>query len=317
MKTNEWTSTFGLQPTTSTTPIITATSSTSTPTSTPTSSGSPPTSGGSPPVWLIILGIIIALIILIVAIVIAIRYRGRLRRANKGDGDDADHVIKDGTYDSSKDPNEYVKKEKHRYSDLRGPEAENNPFGFLQFSERRGPSTAGLGAKDDRSALPTNGARRYSHLRGPSTAGTKAHRDVPSESPRNPTEGSDQFGNSDNGPRRASRLRGPAATRMDAHEEEQDDWASLYMGIDEDSNYIPPPLPPRTSGSRRARPQRPRNPEYPPPPTSADKDLPTPPKKVKDRVRRAPATYERESVFGYVDGTPTRGAPQEFAWETK
>ncbi|KAG0370751.1 hypothetical protein BGZ54_004252 [Gamsiella multidivaricata] len=352
MRTNQWTNNFGTLPTTTTSKPTGTSTSTSTLTVTSSSSAIPtPTPGDASPRWPVILGTIIALIIAIVAVVVAIRYRDRFRRSknptddlNESGPHDSKDTAKDYDKDTAKDTvKDIAEKEEQRYSHLRGPTTEEDPFGILQrnFSGLRGPSTAGLGAKDDRAAFSKNGSRRYSHLRGPSTAGVESqHQDQPDRSSgrRAPNEGDGQVGFQRGQSRRVSRLRAPAIGVIgtyveedieEGEEEDEDDWAAHYaMDLgDDDGDYIPPPpptLPSQSSrSSRSALSPRRRNPQYPmpplppPPPSVPENELSSSYRNIRGRTRRAPATYERESVFGYVDGTPTRGSPQEVDWETK
>ncbi|KAF9345796.1 Acyl-CoA-binding domain-containing protein 5 [Mortierella sp. AD094] len=315
MKTNSWTNSFGLLPTpsatTTTTATLTSTSAAST-TTTP-SSTTPATPPTTAPRWPIAVGVIIPVVLLVILLVF-ILYRRRKRDAKQAGAADNNSFATDSTEDP-KGAGEGYDKEKQRFSHLRGPATESDPFGFFnrRLSSLRGPSTAGLGAKDDRKAFSQDGSRRFSHLRNPSATPEPKHQDDQSESARGPNSGGNQFANL----QRFSHLRGPSTAGVAYPQDGQndEDWAGYYDTSDyldeEQSDYVPPPpaaLPPRPHKSR-----------YPMPPghtRKAERELPSKPPVARHNTRRAPATFERESVFGYVDPSPCRGSPQKLNSET-
>ncbi|KAG0298964.1 hypothetical protein BGZ98_010397 [Dissophora globulifera] len=357
MRTNQWTSTFDpTSPTPTPSKSVTATSTTAAPTSTTPSTPTPVPR----PIWPIILGVIIALIIIIVGIIVVFRYRNRMKRTKdltyKG-GEESNYELTGKPKDKSDDKSDngsgsavfntdYAEKEKKRYSHLRAPATEEDPFGSQRWDDPRGPSTAGFGAKDDRRALFTaDGSRRFSHLRGPTLDDDKSSRR--SSSRRNPTEGDVQRGFDSGKPHRFSHLRGPATTTMGAQYEDamddveeaeehlEDDFLAAYQYDNNDHDYMPPPpmAIPQSSpslSSRSSSPRRPqasprtREPELRTPLSIAVKGLPAPPGRAsrssrasnaRSRLHRAPATYERESVFGHADSLSLRGGPQQGGWE--
>ncbi|KAF9206669.1 hypothetical protein BGZ49_002030 [Haplosporangium sp. Z 27] len=195
----------------------------------------------------------------------------------------------------------------HRFSHLRGPATEGDPFGDFQrlFPTSRDPSTTDVGANYDRS-------HRLSHLRGPS-ASPSEHEQQPyhSERPRNPNTGENLFANI----QCFSHLRGPSTTgttatigihQNDQYHDDDDDWAKYYnnanwLDEEEQNDYIPPPPP-----TAPPMPPRPNKSRFPMPlghPVNTERGLPNIPPVARHSTRRAPATFERESTFRYMDST--------------
>ncbi|KAF9110031.1 hypothetical protein BGX27_006868 [Mortierella sp. AM989] len=317
MKTDTWTDTFGLQPTLS--PTATATKNSTTP-STPTTGTSPTSAPTDAPTtaprWPIAVGVTVPIVVLVILVVFIVHRR---RKRGSKNGSTGSHLYITGPCDNLNDLDEKHDEEKQDLSRLRGPATEFDPFGFFRrrFSALRGPSTAGSGAKDHRTAFSQDESPRFSHLRSPSTSPPSEPRQQinQSESPRDPNTGETQFECVKNGPQqiqRYSHLRGPSTAGVGTHQDD-DDWTGYYDESDcldeEQNDYIPPPM--------EALPPRPKKSRYPMPPglvtRSTDKEeLPARPPVARQHTRRAPATYERESMFGYVDPTPMRGSPHKI-----
>ncbi|KAF9917976.1 hypothetical protein BX616_010725 [Lobosporangium transversale] len=329
MKLNQWTTTFGQQP--EPTPIATSTTSiSSTATSTPSPSPNP---SDDPPHWPTAVGVSVPVTVLIIVVfTCGYRRRAKSKEATREASEDTEKGAKKDNEIAKKDngaadslsssklaiepfkPNESFPEMKTALSSqVRDPAGEGDRFGYFQrrFSTLRGPSGAEQGAYDDRTGAYRDVERDYQDTRRSPNTDMEFGRgeNNSSRERRNPATGGPQPGFTRNVFNRLSQLRNPSTAGMESQHQDyhdDDDWAAYYNtddNMDNQTNYVPPPP---------TFPKRVHNPAYPLPPSvsTLQRNLPTP-------TRRGPATYERESVFGYANSMPPRGAPQEVDWETK